>query len=239
MKYSALGILVLWACVACTEDSKTDTAKNTGSGNEASASRHPALTRPDLAKEKAPDVYKVRVETTKGPFVLEVHRDWAPHGADRFYNLVKIGFLDGNPFFRVVKTPQPFMVQFGISGDPKVAAAWANATFPDDPVRKSNRRGYITFARNSLPHSRSTQLFINFSDNTMLDPPQQKGFAPFGKVVEGMDVVDSLYSGYGEMKAMGNPGGVDTGRLQRDGIAYIKKSFPLMDRIVEARIVSE
>ncbi len=239
MRFATLGILVLCACFGCTKDSKKDETTKSAATNAASSPRNPALTRPDLAKDKAPNVFKARIETTKGPFVIEVHRDWAPHAADRFYNLVKIGFLDGNPFFRVVKTPQPFMVQFGISGDTKVTAAWANATFPDDPVRKSNRRGYITFARNSLPNSRSTQLFINFSDNTMLDPPQQKGFAPFGKVVEGMDVVDSLYSGYGEMKAMGNPGGVDTGRLQRDGIDYIKKTFPLMDRIVEARIIEE
>ncbi|HEU4405267.1 MAG TPA: peptidylprolyl isomerase [Polyangiaceae bacterium] len=184
---------------------------------------------PELAIERAPEVYKAKFTTTKGDFVIEVHRDWAPNGADRFYNLVKLGFFDGVKFFRAVEN---FMVQFGISGDPRVNGAWYRASITDDPVKKSNKRGFVTFAT-SGPHSRSTQVFINYSDaNARLD---KTGFAPFGQVVEGMKVVDSLYKGYGEGAPMGK--GPDQGRVQSEGNKYLEKEFPLLDAVKEAKIL--
>ncbi len=150
-----------------------------------------ALLDPSRATERAPDRFRVRFETTKGPFVIEVKREWAPRGADRFYNLVRAGYYDDVAFFRVI---DGFMVQFGINGDPRVNAAWQGARIPDDPVTQSNRRGMVTYAM-AGPDTRTTQLFINFGDNKGLDG---QGFAPFGAVVEGLAVVDSLYSGYGE-----------------------------------------
>src|SRR5277367_2397545 len=149
------------------------------------------LSNPAALNEKAPAVYKVDFDTSKGLFVVEVHRDWAPNGADRFYNLVKSGFYDNTRFFRVVSG---FMVQFGINGDPKLSALWRNARIADDPVRQSNKRAFITFAT-AGPNTRTTQVFINFADNAGLDG---QGFAAFGQVVSGMSVVDALYSGYGE-----------------------------------------
>src|SRR4051794_40687823 len=146
-----------------------------------------ALLNPAALKEQAPASYKARFDTSKGVFVLDVRRDSAPNGADRFYNLVKNGFFDDARFFRVISD---FMVQFGINGDPKVSAQWRTATIPDDPVKQSNKRGFITFAT-SGPNSRTSQVFINFGDNARLD---QMGFAPFGQVTTGMNVVDQLYS---------------------------------------------
>lgn len=195
---------------------------------------HPALLDPSLADETAPDTFRAEFETTKGDFVIEVHRDWAPRGADRFYNLVKIGFYDGIRFFRVLKSPRPFMAQFGISGDPEVSARWQDANIEDDPVKQSNQRGYVTYAKTRAPDSRSTQVFINYSDNSFLD---DQGFAPFGKVVEGMDVVDALYGGYGEGAPRGS--GPDQGRIQAEGTEYLEESFPKLDYIKNARIVEE
>ena len=164
---------------------------------------------PALATQRAPDVFRARFATTKGAFVIEVHRDWAPNGADRFYNLVKLGVFDDSRFFRAVAG---FMVQFGIPGDPKVAAKWREANIPDDPARQSNLRGYVAFAQTGRPNSRTTQVFINYGDNSNLDA---SNFAPFGKVVDGMDVVSTLYKGYGE----GAPGGSGPSqdRIQSDG----------------------
>ena len=156
------------------------------------------LANPAALNEQAPATYKVQFDTSKGPFVVEVHRDWAPNGADRFYNLVKNGFYDNVRFFRVVSG---FMVQFGINGDPKLSAVWREARIKDDPVKQSNTRGTITFAT-AGPDTRTTQVFINFADNAALD---RQGFAPFGKVVSGMNVVDQLYSGYGEGAPRGAP----------------------------------
>jgi peptidyl-prolyl cis-trans isomerase A (cyclophilin A) len=187
-----------------------------------------ALSDPATLTEKAPAVYKVKFDTSKGAFVIEVHRDWAPNGADRFYNLVKNGFYDNTRFFRVI---QGFMVQFGISGDPTIAGAWRDANIKDDPVKESNQRGTITFAT-AGPNTRTTQVFINFNDNTPLDG---QGFAPFGKVVSGLDVVDSLFNGYGEGAPDGN--GPDQGRVQQEGNAYLQKSFPKLDFIKKATIV--
>ena len=180
------------------------------------------LANPASLTEKAPGVYRAKFDTTAGVFVIEVTRAWAPVGADRFYNLVINGFFDNCRFFRVVPN---FMVQFGINGDPAISAAWRQADLKDDPVKKSNSRGNITFAT-AGPNSRTTQVFINFKDNGFLDG---QGFAPFGKVVEGMKVVDAIYSVYGESP--------DQGRIQLAGNAYLEKSFPKMDYIKTAVIV--
>lgn len=188
-----------------------------------------ALLDPSLATEQAPDRFKAKFSTTKGDFVIEVTRDWAPEGADRFYNLVKIGYFDDAAFFRNI---EGFMVQFGINGSPAVNKKWNRSNIKDDPVKESNQRGYVTFAQSSARNSRSTQVFINFGDNGRLDDMR---FAPFGRVVEGMDVVESLYNGYGE----GAPGGrgPEQGRLQDEGNAYLKKDFPKLDYTKMAKIV--
>jgi peptidyl-prolyl cis-trans isomerase A (cyclophilin A) len=185
------------------------------------------LGNPAALSEKAPPVYKARFDTSKGTFVIEVHRDWAPNGADRFYNLVKNGFYDDTRFFRVVSG---FMVQFGINGDPKIAAPWREATIQDDPVKQSNKRGYITFAT-AGPNSRTSQVFINFVDNSSLD---RQGFSPFGQITSGMSVVDALFSDYGEGAPSGR--GPDQGRIQREGNAYLKKGFAKLDYIKKATI---
>jgi len=185
------------------------------------------LANPAALKEQAPPVYKVEFDTSKGPFVVEVHRDWAPNGADRFYNLIKNGFYDNVRFFRVV---EGFMAQFGVNGDPKVSAAWRDARIKDDPVRVSNKRTFVTFAT-AGPNTRTTQIFINYGDNSNLDG---QGFSPFGQVVSGMKVVDSLYSGYGE----GAPGGrgPNQARVQSEGNAYLTSAFPNLDYVKKATI---
>lgn len=192
------------------------------------ASASAALADPSKANEQAPATFKVKVTTTKGPFIIEAYRDWAPLGVDRFYNLVKVGYFNDLAFFRAV---EGFMVQFGIHGDPKISAAWREARIQDDPVRNSNLRGHITFAT-AGPNTRTTQLFINFVDNANLD---RMGFASFGKIVEGMNVVDSLHKGYGEGAPMGS--GPDQGRIQAEGNAYLKKDFPALDYIISAELL--
>jgi peptidyl-prolyl cis-trans isomerase A (cyclophilin A) len=183
------------------------------------------LMTPDQMNEKAPDTYKARFDTSKGVFVIDVHRDWAPLGADRFYNLVKNGFYDDVRFFRVL---DGFMAQFGMNGDPKVQALWGRNDIKDDPVKQKNKRGYVTFAKTSAPNSRSAQVFINFVDNDFLD---SQGFAPFGQVTTGMDVVDKLYSGYGRDNVP------DQGRITAEGNAYLSKTYPKLDYIKTATIV--
>jgi peptidyl-prolyl cis-trans isomerase A (cyclophilin A) len=190
---------------------------------------HPDLLDPAKAKDKAPDVFKAKFTTTKGDFVVEVHRDWSPHGADRFYDLVKLGYFDDTRFFRAV---EGFMVQFGLSGDPAVNGKWQEANVDDDPVKQSNKRGFITFAQTNMPNSRSTQVFINYGDNARLDGMR---FAPFGQVVQGMDVVDALYKGYGEGAPMG--AGPNQGLIQMKGNAYLDSAFPKLDAIKNAQIV--
>lgn len=185
------------------------------------------IANPTALTEQAPANYKARFDTSKGVFVVEVRRDAAPNGADRFYNLVKSGYFDNVRFFRVVSG---FMVQFGIHGDPKVSAKWRNANIQDDPVKVSNARSFVTFAT-SGPNSRTTQVFINFADNGALDG---QGFSPFGKVISGMNVVDALYAAYGEGAPRGT--GPDQGRLQLEGNAYLAKSFPKLDYIKKATI---
>ncbi|HET7217508.1 MAG TPA: peptidylprolyl isomerase [Vicinamibacterales bacterium] len=182
-----------------------------------------ALRTPSKLTEVAPATYNVRFDTTAGPFVIQVTRAWAPKGADRFYNLVKNGYYDSSRFFRVVPK---FMVQFGINGDPKIQAPWREAMITDDPVTQSNKRGYITFAAARARNSRTTQVFINFKDNAFLDG---QGFAPFGQVVSGMEIVDKINAQYGEQP--------DQGRIQEEGNAYLAKEFPKMDVIQKATIV--
>ena len=186
-----------------------------------------SLGDPSSLNARAPNTYKAKFVTSKGTFVIQVHRDWAPHGADRFYNLVKAGFYNDARFFRVI---DGFMVQFGISGNPDVSAAWTNATIPDDPVRESNARGTVTFAT-AGPNTRTTQVFINFNNNAGLNG---QGFAPFGKVISGMDVVDSLYKGYGEGAPRGN--GPNQGLIKMQGNAYLVTQFPKLDFIKKATI---
>ena len=199
----------------------------------------PVLVQPALAQkarlgdpaaltEQAPATYKAKFNTSKGSFVIQVTRAWAPTGADRFYNLVKNGFFDDGRFFRVISG---FMVQFGLNGDPALNAKWRVARIPDDRVTQSNTRGMVTFAT-SGPNARTTQVFINFDDNSRLDG---MGFAPFGKVISGMDVVDKLYSGYGEGAPNGR--GPNQNLIQTEGNAYLTQSFPRLDHVTKATIV--
>jgi peptidyl-prolyl cis-trans isomerase A (cyclophilin A) len=192
------------------------------SGASKTGGARPSLLNPASLRAKAPEIYKAQFTTTKGDFVVEVHRDWAPLGADRFYNLVKNGFFTNAAFFRVVKG---FVVQFGLSANPAVNKAWENAKIVDDPVKQSNKEGYLVFAT-AGPNTRTTQLFINFGDNGRLD---QMGFAPFGMVAEGMDVVKQIYDGYAERP--------DQGKITEEGDAYISKNFPMIDKIKLAKIL--
>jgi peptidyl-prolyl cis-trans isomerase A (cyclophilin A) len=234
--FSAFAVLT---AVGCDKKSAADSASTTPAPVAAPAPAAPpaaspapaaaSLLSPQTATEKAPDTYKVKLATTKGDIVIEVHRAWAPNGADRFYNLVKIGFFDGVEFFRVI---DGFMAQVGIHGDPAVAAKWHDANIPDDPsVGQSNQRGVVTFAT-AGPNTRTTQFFINFKDNSFLD---SQGFPPIGKIVEGDAVLDQLYRGYGEGAPGGN--GPDQGRIQAEGNVYLKAQFPNLDSIQTARIV--
>jgi|SRR5665213_781007 len=188
----------------------------------------PGFTDPAKLTAKAPETFKAQFDTTKGKFTIEVTRSLSPNGADRFYNLVRSGYFKDIAFFRVIPG---FMCQFGVHGDPAVSAKWREANISDDPVKGSNTRGTITFAT-AGPGTRTTQLFINFGDNTGLDG---QGFSPFGKVTGGMDVVDKINSEYGE----GAPGGrgPDQSRVQMEGNAYLKKDFPNLDYIKSASII--
>ena len=195
------------------------------------AERERALHNPHdpLWSRPAPDVYRVKIETTRGDIVLEVTRSLAPRGADRFYHLVQTGFYDNSRFYRVIADR---FAQFGIAGDPAVAKIWQNERFPDDPVRASNVRGTFAFAMTG-PDARTTQIYINTGDQSRLDAV---GFAPFGKVVEGMNVVDALYSGYGERSGGGMRAGYQQ-KLFDEGNAYLDREFPLLDKLVRATVV--
>jgi peptidyl-prolyl cis-trans isomerase A (cyclophilin A) len=193
-----------------------------------SASAHRA--DPAKATDQAPETFRVRFETTKGPVLIEVIREWAPRGADRFYNLVKLGFFDDTAFFRVIGG---FMAQFGISGDPQVAALWKNAVIPDDPVRQSNQRGFLSFAM-AGPNTRTTQLFINYTDNRRLD---SMGFAPFGRVIQGMDVIDILFAEYGEGAPRGR--GPSQNLIETRGNDYLRQGFAQLDYIQKATLVEQ
>jgi peptidyl-prolyl cis-trans isomerase A (cyclophilin A) len=195
--------------------------------SQRSAAR-PSLLKPSSLNEQAPATFKAKFTTTKGDFVVEVTRAWGPLGADRFYNLVKNHFYDGAAFFRVLPG---FVAQFGLSGKPEISRVWASATFKDDPVTQSNLAGFLTFATAGA-NTRTTQVFINLADNQALDG---MGFSPFGKVVEGMDVVQKFYSDYGEGPPDGK--GPDPSRIMNVGKAYLDKSFPLLDSVKTAVIV--
>ena len=188
----------------------------------------PLLRDPTVeAKTPAPVRYDIRFDTTRGPFVVAVHRDWAPLGADRLYHLVQGEYYDGNLVFRVIRG---FMAQWGVNPQPEVNAAWRLARLPDDPVVVSNTRGRLTFAM-AGPNTRTTQLFVNLADNETLD---RSGFAPVGEVVTGWEVVEALYSGYGDARPRGR--GPSQERLGAEGAAYAEK-FPKLDRIQRATIV--
>jgi peptidyl-prolyl cis-trans isomerase A (cyclophilin A) len=200
----------------------TSPAAKTGVAHPAVAAPRPSLLNPASLKAKAPAVFKAKFTTTAGDFVVEVHRDWAPLGANRFYNLVRYGYFTNASFFRVVPG---FVVQFGLSADPAVNKVWDHATIQDDPVLQSNKRGSLVFAT-AGPNTRTTQLFINYADNARLDG---MGFAPFGTVVEGMDVVDKIFPGYRESPQQN--------LITDQGDAYLKANFPNIDKIKLARIL--
>ncbi len=193
----------------------------------AAFAQSPSLKNPASLTEKAPDAYRARFDTSAGVFVIEVSRASAPLGADRFYNLVKNGFYDEARFFRAI---EGFMVQFGIHGDPAVSSVWRNARINDDPVKGTNAPMTITFAT-AGPNTRTTQVFVNFGNNGALD---KQGFAPFGKVVTGSDVVNKIFTGYGEGPPRGK--GPEQGRIQMEGNAYLSKEFPKMDYVKKATI---
>ncbi|MBI4419998.1 MAG: peptidylprolyl isomerase [Gemmatimonadetes bacterium] len=178
----------------------------------------------DKSSVTAPATFRATFETSKGNFVIDVHRDWAPNGADRFYYLVRNGFYDDTRFFRLVEN---FVVQFGLSGDPKVSSQWRDAMILDDSVKQSNKRGFVTYAMGG-PNTRSTQLFINYRDNSALDG---RGFAPIGEVVEGMEIVDSLHKGYGEAPVQA--------KIRNEGNAYLDREFPKLDKIVRAYVMED
>ncbi len=227
----AVAVLVGVALPTCTKEKQAASPPPNAAPPAAAPPPSPAATvplDPTSATERAPDRFKAKLATSKGDIVIDVHRDWAPNGADRFYNLVKGGYYDGTRFFRVVSG---FMVQWGIHGDPAVNARWNSAQIKDDPVKQSNTRGFVTFAM-AGPDTRTTQVFINFVDNRNLDG---MGFAPFGEVVVGMDVVDALNGEYGE----GAPGGRGPrqDRMQREGNAYLEREFARLDLVRQGTIV--
>lgn len=200
-------------------------SKSASKGTVHHTAARPSLMNPASLRAKAPELFRVQFMTTKGDIIAEVHRDWSPLGADRFYNLVKNGFFTNAAFFRVVVSPRPFVVQFGLNANPAINKVWENATIKDDPVKGSNTRGMLVFAT-AGPNTRTTQLFINLNDNKYLDG---MGFSPFGMVTQGMDVVDMIYSGYGERP--------DQQRITQEGDAYLRKNFPMIDKIKMAKVL--
>lgn len=221
-----IAVMLLAASAAFAQTPKTTAPAPATKAPATKAAPAPAakssLMNPSSLNAKAPAMFNAKFDTTAGIFVIEVHRDWAPIGADRFYNLVKNGYYDDCRFFRVMPG---FMVQWGINGTPAVQRHWEEANIKDDPVKESNTRGYVTFAAAPVPNTRSTQVFINFANNARLDA---QGFAPFGKVVMGMDVVDKIYSGYNQRP--------DQTEIQSQGNAYLTKNFPKLDYIKKATI---
>ncbi len=195
---------------------------------ESGPAYNPMLLTPEALTETAPDIFQARFETNKGEFVIEVHRAWSPKGADRFYNLVSNGYYDNVRFFRVIAG---FMAQFGVHGSPEVSAAWADRRIEDDPVVQSNTRGFVTYAMGGA-NTRTTQIFINFGDNSRLD---EMGFSPFGQVVEGMEVVDQIYSGYGDTQPRGT--GPYPPSIHTRGNEYLDEEFPNVDFVTRATIV--
>jgi len=206
---------------ACSGEKSGGKPVSTGSSSGRVALLLPGSDKSSLT---APPVFKARFETSKGPFVMEVHRDWAPIGADRFYYLVKHGFFDDTRFFRAI---DGFMVQFGLNGDPKLSGVWREQYIYDDSVKQSNKRGFVSYAKGG-PNTRTTQVFINLKDNSALD---SRGFAPFATIdAEGMKIVDMFYDQYGDSS------GIDQGQVEKQGKAYLDKSFPKLDTIKTAVI---
>ena len=192
------------------------------------------LLKPDAPEmnRRAPESFNVRLETSKGNIVIEVRREWAPIGVDHFYNLVRAGYYDDSRFFRVVKDR---WTQFGINGDPKVSQVWRTQTIADEPRRISNMRGTIAYAF-AVPNGRTTQVFFNTRDNSATHDVEP--FVPFGRVVEGLDVMDLLYSEYGETSG----GGIRAGKqdkLFEEGNAYLSREFPKLDTLIRAVIVNK
>ncbi len=217
----ALVTSLLMSSLLMAQAPASKSAASKGAAHPAAA--RPSLTNPASLRAKAPELFKVEFTTTKGDIIAEVHRDWAPLGADRFYNLVKNGFFNNAAFFRVVPN---FVVQFGLNANPAVNKAWENATIKDDPVKQSNTRGMLVFAT-AGPNTRTTQLFINLNDrNKYLDP---MGFAPFGTVTQGMDVVDMIYASYGERPQQD--------LITNQGDAYLVKNFPMIDKVKVAKVL--
>ena len=184
------------------------------------------LKDPTQLTARAPDLFQARFETSQGSFVIAVERDWAPLAADRFYNLVTNAFYNDTRFFRVL---DGFMAQFGLHADPTIQSAWQSANLKDEPVKKSNTRGFVSFTRESSPNSRYTMIFVNYKDNSYLDAD---GFAPFGQVVSGMEVLDRLYSGYGRQNIP------DQRRILREGNAYLLAEYPKLDFVKTAAITT-
>jgi peptidyl-prolyl cis-trans isomerase A (cyclophilin A) len=233
-----LGLLLALMMTACSgkstgdgkpEDAKAGEAKAGGAEAKGDAAIDPALRDPFEANETAPAQYRVKLVTTKGDVVIEVQRDWAPNGADRFYNLVKRGYYTDIAFFRAIAG---FMVQFGIHGNPEVNKIWSMAPIKDDPVTQSNEKGMVTFAAKPGKNTRTTHLFINYGNNKSLDG---MGFSPIGKVVEGMDVAESLHTGYGEGAPQGK--GPAQPEIERGGNTYLREKFPNLDYIERAEIL--
>ena len=224
MRHLALACIFVTAATACSKLADKSPGGAAAGGAGAPDFHDPAS--PAFATQ-APDSFRTRFTTTKGDFVIAVHRAWAPRGADRFYNLVRSGYYDGVRFFRVIPG---FMAQFGIHGDTGVTAAWRERRIPDDPVRRTNIRGMVTFATAGAG-TRTTQVFINYRNNDQLDA---MGFAPFGEVVEGMPVVDSLYGGYGDAAPRGR--GPDQYRMHVEGEKYLARQFPKLDKVITARV---
>jgi peptidyl-prolyl cis-trans isomerase A (cyclophilin A) len=184
-----------------------------------------------FGNHKVPSVFRVKVETTAGSFVIEAHRDWSPHGTDRFYDLVRTRYYDDTRFFRVVSGR---WAQFGINGDPKISQQQRRVTIPDDTLRQHNTLGYVAFS-NTGPNTRSTQVYINLGDNTARNDIEA-GFAPFGQIVEGMDVVEKLYGGYGEHAGGGMRAGHQD-EMFTGGNVYLDHEFPKLDKLIRATVV--
>ncbi len=218
-----LAVLVILVCAGALA-ADTPVGKDAPAKAAPAASTKDALKDPAALREQAPEAFRARFETSKGDFVIEVTRAWSPNGADRFYNLVKSGYFDDVRFFRVVAN---FVVQFGIHGTPEIARAWQAANIQDDPVKESNKKGYVTYAKSGRPNSRTTQIFINLKDNTSLDT---QGFSPFGRIVEGMEVVEKLNGEYGETLT-----GLQ-GQIVEQGNAFLAQKGPRLDFIKAAKV---
>jgi len=222
MRWRAFGSLIVVVIAACC----LARALHAVGGQQAPAidsAKRERLSVPAQFTERAPDVFLARFDTSTGSFEIEAHRDWSPRGADRFYILVKNGFYDECRVYRVI---EHFLAEFGVNGDPEIQKAWTGATIPDDMVRQSNKRGFVTFTK-AAPDSRSTRVFINLADNTFLD----ESYSPFGQVTVGMDVVDRFYAGYaGEPQKQ-------IARVYAEGNVLLNRSFPKLDYILRATIV--